>query len=305
MPMYRHYDRAALDQQYDARATVADIEPTLRRYAEGSAAARATLPCVLDVAYGPRADETLDIFPAASAAAGPDAPVFVFVHGGYWRLLSKDDSAFMAPTFTRAGATVVAINYTLAPAATLDRIVDQCRRALAWTHRHISAHGGDPRRIHVCGSSAGGHLVGMLLAGGWHTDYGVPDDVVRGATVLSGLFELEPLVHTKVNGWMHMTPQDAQRNSPVSHLPRIGCPLIVSYGQNETDEFVRQSSEYLGAWWARGFPGAYVPMPGTNHFDIILHLNEAASPLTQAVLRQMGLGAGPDVGPAPDSSRRP
>ncbi|MDE1946992.1 MAG: alpha/beta hydrolase [Burkholderiales bacterium] len=284
-PVWRGFDQAALDREYDARATVPDIQPILRRYAEGSAAARAALPCVLDVAYGEHADETLDLFPAAT----PGAPVFVFVHGGYWRLLSKNESSLMAPAFTAAGATVVAVNYSLAPAATLDRIVDQNRRALAWIHRHIGEHHGDARRIHLGGSSAGAHLVGMLLAGGWHADHGVPEDLVRGALLLSGLYELEPLVHTHVNAWMRLSPEDALRNSPLAHLPARGCPLICAYGENETAEFRRQTDAFLAAWQARGFEGRQVPMPGTNHFDIVLQLNDPASALTQAVFRQMGL----------------
>lgn len=287
MALYRDFEQAELDVQYDARGTVPDIAPVLRAYATKSAAARAVLPGVLDVPYGEHADETLDIFPAAT----PDAPVFFFVHGGYWRLLSKDDSSFMAPAMTAAGATVVSINYSLAPAVTLDRIVEQTRRALAWVYQHIAQHHGDPSRIHVCGSSAGGHLVGMLLADGWHANHGVPEDVIRGAAPLSGLFDLEPIVHTHVNGWMHLSPADALRNSPVAHLPRIGCPLLVSYGETETAEFKRQSDDYLQAWRSRGFAGDYVSMPDTNHFDIIMHLNNPASPLTQAIFRQMGLAS--------------
>src|SRR3546814_15083865 len=85
-------------------------------YADYSAQARAGLPASLAVPYGGHPDETLDIFPAEKAGA----PVFVFIHGGYWRALSKDDSSFMAPVFHAAGATVVAGNYSLAPAG-LDR----------------------------------------------------------------------------------------------------------------------------------------------------------------------------------------
>lgn len=286
MTRYHGYDQAGLDLQYNARATVPDITPILARYAQGSALARASLPCVLDLAYGAHPDETLDIFPAAQVGA----PVFVFIHGGYWRLLSKDDSCFMAPAFTQAGATVVAVNYSLAPKATLDRIVDQTRRALAWVYHHIGEHGGDARRIHACGSSAGGHLVGMLLAAGWHEPYGVPTDVLRGAVPLSGLFDLEPIVHTQVNDWMHLTPEDARRNSPLAHLPATGCPLLVSYAETETAEFKRQSDAYLSAWRSSGFAGACLPLPGTNHFDIVLQLNDPASALTQAVFHQMGLG---------------
>ncbi|MDM9561139.1 alpha/beta hydrolase [Bordetella petrii] len=286
--LYRQYDRAALDVQYNARATVPDIQPILAQYTAQSRAARETLPCVADVAYGDHPDELLDIFPAAPRAG---APVFVFIHGGYWRLLSKDDSCNMAPAFTRAGAVVVTVNYSLAPAVTLDRIVDQNRRALAWVYRHIARHGGDPRRIHVCGSSAGGHLVGMLLAGGWHARYGVPADVVAGAAPLSGLFDLRPLVHTHVNEWMRMSPADAERNSPALLPPGAACPLLASYGATETDEFKRQTDDYLQAWRARGLPARYVPMPDTNHYDIVLTLNDPASPLTRAIFAQMGLAA--------------
>jgi len=198
-------------------------------------------------------------------------------------------SLFKEFAFTLAGAVVVSVNYSLAPAVTLDRIVDQNRRALAWIHHHIAEYGGDPSRIHICGSSAGGHLVGALLAGGWHAGYDVPPGVVRGAAPLSGLFDLRPLVHTHINEWMRMSDADAIRNSPALHLPQAGCPLVVSYGESETDEFKRQSDDYLAAWRARGFPGRYVPMPGTNHFDIVLTLNDPNSPLTQAIFEQMGL----------------
>ncbi|WMD18747.1 alpha/beta hydrolase [Achromobacter seleniivolatilans] len=299
--LYRNYDRAGLDVQYNARATVPDILPILKKYADDSATARQSLDCALDVPFGDHPDELLDIFPAAcatpAASGTANAPVFVFIHGGYWRLLSKSDSSGMAPAFTQAGAVVVSVNYSLAPAVTLDRIVDQNRRALAWIHRHIAEYGGDPKRIHICGSSAGGHLVGALLSSGWHASYEVPHDVIRGAAPLSGLFDLRPLVHTHINEWMRLNEASAIRNSPALQLPQTGCPLVVSYGESETAEFKRQSDDYLAAWRERGFPGQYVPMPGTNHYDIVLTLNDPDSPLTRAIFEQMGL--------APASSRIP
>src|SRR5258707_14337319 len=121
---------------------------------------------------------------------------------------------FPYTTLFRSGAVVVALTYSLAPAVTLDRIVDQTRRALAWVHAHIARYGGDPGRIHVCGSSAGGHLAGMLLTRGWHADYGVPQGVGRGAPPLSGPFDLRPPVHTPINEWSRPSEQDALRNRP-------------------------------------------------------------------------------------------
>ena len=273
--------RAALDAQYNARATVPDIAPMLRDYAELSAQARATLPCALNVAYGEHPDETLDIFSTQTATPGA---VFIYLHGGYWRLLSKDDSSFMAPTLTRAGMTVVAVNYSLAPAVTLDRIVDQTRRAVAWVHKHIGQYQGDPRRLVVAGSSAGGHLAAMVLARGWQAAYGMDADAIKAAVLLSGLYDLTPLLHTHINDWMRLSEADARRNSPLFELPDRGPAVLVSYGDNETAAFKQQSQDYLAAWRAQGFRGEYVDMPTTNHFDLVLHLNRPDCPLVQKLL---------------------
>ena len=279
-------DRATLDLQYNARATVPDIAPMLRDYASISAQARDTLPCTLNVAYGAHPDEILDIFPAQGESPGP---VLIYLHGGYWRLLSKDDSSFMAPTLTQAGITVVAVNYSLAPAVTLDHIVDQTRRAVAWVHHHIEQYYGDGRRLIIAGSSAGGHLAGMVLASGWQQRYGMDATAIAGAVLLSGLYDLTPLVETHINEWMRLSLEDAQRNSPLFALPTHGAPILVSYGSNETAEFKRQSQDYLAAWQAKGFRGEYVDMPNTNHFDLVLHLNRPESPLVQKLLKLLAL----------------
>jgi arylformamidase len=284
MAIYRDFDQAALDHQYNARATVADIEPFLERYAAISRHMRETLPCRLDLAYGPSPAERLDLFPA-----GAGAPLFVFFHGGYWRMLGKGDSAFMAGAFTQPGAAVAVIDYALAPAATLDEIVRQCRAAIAWLYGHAAGLGCDPERIHIGGSSAGGHLVGMCLAGGWHDALGVPETVIKGALALSGLFDLEPVRLSNVNDWIRLDAAAARRNSPVHHIPRHGCPLIVSHGGSESDEFKRQTAIYAAAWRDAGHAVSVVDMAQCNHFDIALALADPDSPLTGAMFDQMGL----------------
>ncbi|MBT8766915.1 alpha/beta hydrolase [Metapseudomonas boanensis] len=276
---------AYFDVQYNARASVDDFDQYPRQYRALSDAAHASLPCFKDVAYGPGAGERLDIFPASR----PDAPVLLFIHGGYWRALSKADSAFMAPALTAAGACVVVLDYDLAPTVTLDHIVDQARRALAWLYLHIGEFGGDPQHLYASGSSAGGHLAGMLLAGGWQTEYGVPATVLRGALPISGLFDLRPLLLTHINGWMNLDEAAAIRNSPAFQLPAEGGELVVSYGALETEEFARQSEEYLAAWTSQGLPGHLVATPGKNHFDVVLELGQAGTPLYQAAIELMGL----------------
>jgi arylformamidase len=290
MPLaYRYYDAETLDRQYNARATVEDISPFLEAYREQTASARASLTCHLGLRYGVSPAERLDVFPARSAAR--PSPVFVYLHGGYWRLLDAADSGFMAPAFTQAGICVVAVNYALAPDVSLDEIVRQCRAALAWIFGHIREFGGDAARVHVAGSSAGGHLAAMLIAPGWQAQFDLPEDAVAGATLLSGLYDLEPMQMTYVNEWVQLDAAAAHRNSPMFHLPARPLPLVFSYAPNETDEFKRQTETYLAACRAVGCRCEFVNMPGTNHFDLPLATADPATALTTAIFRTMGVRA--------------
>lgn len=277
--LYRGMDRATLDREYSPVGTVPSIDPFLARYAELSAKARATLPCHLDVAYGPGEDETVDVFPA-----GPGAPVFVFLHGGYWRRLSKDESSFMAKAFIEAGIAVAAVNYTLAPEASLDEIVRQCRAAVAWLHANGPEFGIDPDRIFAGGSSAGAHLAAMLLADGWHDAFGVPEDVIKGASLASGLYDLEPVRLCHPNDWLNLDAASAARNSPILHLPDHGCPILVVWSDTETSEFRRQSRDFADAWAAKGLPVTAYGIPDRNHFDNILDLADPVRPFTRDTL---------------------
>ena len=286
MSVYRDFDQETLDREYRIRDSIPlpEFEAAIARYGEVSARMRELPGARLDQPFGPAPEEVMDIFPA-----GDGAPLFVFIHGGYWRMLSQRESSFMAETFTNAGVAVVTINYGLAPATTLDEIVRQCRSAIAWLHANAADFGGDPGRIHISGSSAGGHLVGMMLAAGWHDEFGVPEDVISGACALSGIHELEPIRLSEINAWLDLDDAAVARNSPIRHLPAHGCALIVSYGGSETAEFKRQTDAYAAAWRAKGFPCRHVEMTACNHFDLPLAWCDADSALTRAVLDQIGL----------------
>ena len=283
--IYRYWNQAELDHQMSARGTVPDVMPFVAAYARESARMRATLPCKVEVPYGPSAAERLDYFPART----PNSPIFVFIHGGYWRALDAADSSFMAKTLVEAGAAVVAVNYELAPIASLDEIVRQCRAAIAWVWTHANDLNGDRARIHVSGSSAGGHLGGMMVAGGWAQDFGLPEGVIQSASLLSGLFDLEPVRLSNCNEWVQLNPASAWRNSPLHNLPSRALPLIISYAPNETEEFKRQSEIYGAACAARGCAVDYVMEPGTNHFDLPIRFMDPQAALTRTTLRVMGL----------------
>ncbi|GGJ72082.1 alpha/beta hydrolase [Streptomyces brasiliensis] len=280
-----------LDAQYDARASVPDYDVYARLYRSLSDEAYAALPHK-EAAYGPGAREILDVFPQPPHA---DAPVFVFVHGGYWRALSKEESAFVAPMLHRAGAVVVSVDYALAPGATLPQIVDQVRRAVAWTHREIAAYGGDPGHVVICGSSAGGHLAGMVLADGWHDRYGIPVDAVTGGLLISGLHDLTPLLRTRVNGWLDLNLSSARENSPLFHLPAAPkAPLVACHGALESEEFIRQTRGIADTWAACGGRARYASVPDRDHFSIAVDLSDPESTVGAAALNLLGLDCAGD-----------
>ncbi|WP_246533281.1 hypothetical protein [Pseudomonas lalucatii] len=132
--------------------------------------------------------------------------------------------------------------------------------------------------------------MGILLAGGWQADYGVPDDVLRGSLSISDLFDLHPLLSTHINGWMSLDADAAQRNSPLFNLPQSAGELVVSHGALETAEFARQSQAYLTAWRECGLPGRFVETPQKNHFDVVLEPGQPGAPLHDAVLQLMDIG---------------
>jgi arylformamidase len=275
-------DRQALDREYFARGTVPDVDMHIDAYARLSRAAKQSLRNESDIAYGPGADETLDIFPSAVGA-----PLFVFIHGGFWRALSKDESSFMAPAFNQAGIAVAALNYSLAPVASIDEIVRQTRLALVWLWRNSERFGVDAKRIHVCGSSAGGHLAAMLLERQWQAKERLPPDLIASATLFSGLFDLEPLRHCHVNDWMSLTKVQTRRNSPL-HLPvAAGTSMHVAFAETDTNEFKRQSRDYAKYCGEAGAGVTCVEYANTNHFDVVLKLAETGTTVFRDVVRHI------------------
>lgn len=285
--LYRDFaTQEELDAQYDLTRTVPDVEVYSRFYDEESALVRSELDHRLGVPFGPTLAEHVDIYPA-----GEGAPVFVYVHGGYWARRTSREFGFVARGPVSRGAAAVVTNYALCPDVTMDEIVRQTRAAVAWVYRNARDFGGDPKRIHVAGHSAGGHLTAMLLSTRWEDDYGLPADIIKGAAVISGLFDLAPFPYTGLQPKLQLTWDQVRRNSPILHIPDAASPgtppLLIAYGEDEPDEMVRQSEEYLAAWKSSGLEGVRLVLSGKNHYDVIDGFLDAGSPLCSAVLERV------------------
>ncbi len=279
MPVYRNFDQEELDREYNTRADVPDFQSFFDRWAADSANVRETIGGMIDIAYGPGPRERLDVF-----AVEPVAPVVVFIHGGYWRAFDKNYYSFLAPPLNKAGISLVAISYPLAPAATMDEIVAAVRRAFLWIWRHGADYGLDPRRLHAFGHSAGGHLTAEAMSADWPAiDSGAPADLIKGGFGLSGLYDLEPIRLSFLNADVRLDAAMANRNSPIHHVPRADAPLVLSVGGAESSEFHRQQKAYAAAWRAAGNRAIEIPAPGHNHFTIVDELAVPESALFAAL----------------------
>ena len=283
--LYRDFaTQEELDAQYDPERTVPDPGVYAKFYERESEKLRSEGNHRLNVPFGPTLAEHVDLYPA-----GPGAPVLVYVHGGYWRARTGREFGFVARGPGSRGIATVVPNYELCPRVTIDEIVRQARAALAWTYKNAESFGGDPDRIHVAGHSAGGHLVAMLLTTDWEGEYGLASDFIKGATVISGLFDLAPFPYTFLQPKLQLTWDQVGKNSPILQIPAASSPLLVAYGGDETDEFKRQSEAFLGAWGAKGHSGERLVLPGKNHYDVIDGFLDAESPLLSAIFGRMGL----------------
>ena len=284
--LYRGYDQAGLDKQYE-RLVADDSYAIFDRWRARSDASASTRPATLDIAYGQAATERLDIFPAKDS----NAPILVYIHGGYWIWKDKADFRFVAEGVVDAGVTLVVINYALTPDHDMDEIVRQVRAAVAFTWKNAGGLiPGDRDRIFLSGHSAGGHLTAIAAATDWPAfDAALPADIVAGGIAISGLYDLEPIRLSYLNETVGLDAAMAHRNSPL-HALRPGMPpLTLVVGGAESDEFKRQQADFAAALTAAGNAVATEEVAGLHHFAVIETIADAGSPLQQAVLQRMGM----------------
>ncbi len=267
--------RAQLDADYTARncTTNDDFTRIIAAYASHSKAAQTLPGTTLALRYDADSTQTLDLY-----SAGENHPVLLFIHGGYWRALSKDHSAFMAPMLAANGIATAVPDYALAPDASLGEITRQMRAAFAHLWHNAAALGINRDRIVVAGSSAGGHLAAALAMPGWQGEFDLPDTAVHACLPISGLFELAPIAASHVQDWLNLSQAEVEALSPLRHAVGTARSLI-AVAEHETPGFHRQSSAYADALNA-----TQITIPARNHFDVILDLMQPNTRLSKALL---------------------
>lgn len=283
--VWLNMDQNELDDAYDQNVYAPNAPQLHKRRETKSEEVRQRLG-FKRVAYGPTPIEQLDIY----ATKRPNAPINIFIHGGAWRAGLAKEFADPAEMFVHAGAHFVVPDFinVIEAGGTLMPMAEQVRRAVASVYKNAASFGGDPNRIYISGRSSGSHLAGVALITDWPKDFDVPSDVIKGALLSSGMYDLKPVRLSKRGAYVKFTDEMEDALSTQRHLQRINCPVIVAHGTYETPEFQRQSRDFAAALKAAGksvqlITGHY------NHFEMPETLGNPYGLLGRAVLEQMKL----------------
>lgn len=266
-----------LEQQYNNRAAVPDHGDIAAVWDRDSAAYRDKAQAELDIPYGDTGRTCFDFFPAEGAA---DAPLIAYIHGGFWRSRDRKTYSFVARAFNERGLSVAVPSYDLCPDVSVLDIIGQMRAFMRVLWEKTQ------QRPAVVGNSAGGQLAAAMFATDWSQVEGVPDDLVRHAYGLSGLYDLQPCCEISVNEDLKLTRDTAIASSPVFWpLPGHARDYVAAVGEKESDEFKRQSRQICDRWTKAGARAEYVEIPDANHFTIVNALTAPRSPMADRVVR--------------------
>ena len=287
--VWLNMDQKELDDAYDQSVWAPNQQHVSKRRAVWSESIRARLRAER-FSYGPTEIETLDIYKTTRW----NAPIRIFIHGGAWRGGSAKDSAYPAEMFVTAGAHYVAVDFVSVGDArgNLTPMADQVRRAVAWVYKNAARFGGDPNRLYLSGHSSGAHLAGVVLVTDWQKDFGLPDEIVKGALLISGMYDLRPVRLSKRSEYVKFTDEMEQGLSTQRHLDKLKTPVILAHGTLESPEFQRQTREFAAVVKATRKPVQLIVGEGYNHFELPETFGNPYGLLGRVALEQMQLTPG-------------
>jgi len=281
-------DQQELDDAYDQSVYAFNQSNIAERRRANSEIALKALGPPQRVAYGPTELEKLDIYRTKRA----NAPINIFIHGGAWQNGRAAEFTYQAEPFVKAGAHYVVPDFINVREAGGDlfAMVEQVRRAVAWVYRNATSFGGDPSALYLTGHSSGGHLGGCIVTTDWASQ-DLPLDILKGALLGSGMYDLKAVRLSKRNQYVKFTDAMEEELSAQRHIDRLHTPLILTHGTLETPEFQRQTRDFYAAVKAAGKPVELRVGVGYNHYETRETLGNPYGFMGRAAFEQMKLAA--------------
>lgn len=269
-----------LEKGYNVRLLVDDFDGLIEKWSYWSEKFRGEVDSTLNCQYGSGEKDKLDIFRCGE----PNAPLFVFVHGGYWQRGDKSIYSFVAESFVNSGIDVALIGYQLCPGASMTNIVEKIREAIVWIWNNADDYLISKHRINVSGHSAGGHITGMMLATDWSMiSNDIPKDIIKTGVPISGLFQLDPIRETTIADALGLDDQESLALSPHFYKPVTEAPILVTLGGGETPEFFWQTDKFFHRWKDFKAPLDYFAEPDVDHFGVVERLADSKSQIFNKV----------------------
>jgi arylformamidase len=280
------YDQHDMDEMYDQSVFAFNQKAVLARSDANNVVATATIGKSERFAYGSDPIEGVDVWKTKR----PNAPVLIYLHGGSWQSGRSADFALYAEPYINAGAHFVSVDFTNVRATKGDLfpMVDQCRRAVAWTYRNAAKFGGDPERVYLCSRSSGSHLAGCVVVTDWEK-MGLPRTVLKGAVMGSGMYDLKPVRMSARSKFVNFTDEMEHELSAMRHINRIHTPLVLAIGTLETPEFQRQSRDFAAALTKAGKPVEVIVGEHYNHFEVGDTIGHPYQLIGRALMKMMNL----------------
>jgi arylformamidase len=261
-----------------------DLSDLMESWAARSASYRTVADAALDQPYGDDPREKIDIF----YCVANDAPLLIYLHGGYWQRGDKSIYSFIARSFVEQDIDVAIVGYPLCPQVSLTELVDSVRKAIIFLFNNASSLKIDRDRFNICGNSAGGHLVTMMMSTHWSDiDSGLPNELIKFGVPISGLYDLEPLRYTTLNEAVRLGTEEAKTNSPRFSKPVSSAPILAAVGGAETPVFFTQMDGLIQSWQSKECVIEQHVEDNADHFDVIECLGDSASELFQNILKRI------------------
>lgn len=283
-PVFLTYTQEQLDEAYDLSVWIPNVRAYEGRATTASEAVRQAMPPRVE-RYGPDDADLVDIF-APPGAHG--VPVMVYLHGGAWIRNTRQDASYPAPTFVGKGAAFLVPDFPSLASVRMPHMVTACQRALEWAVKNASSFGGDPNRVFLAGHSSGAHLAACVLGTDW-TQRGLPANAIKGALLMSGVYDLYPVMLSSRSTFVHITLEEEAALSPARHLDRLTCPIAVMSGDGDSPEYKRQSAVFAEMLQGMGKLHSRTVVFAANHLQEAEQLGQPDSQVSQVALSLLGL----------------
>jgi hypothetical protein len=251
-----------------------------------------------NLAYGTAHErQVLDVHTPAGAK---NLPVVFWIHGGGWQTGDKAGVQQKPAAFTARGYVFVSTNYRLMPQSDMGTIIRDVAQSLAWVHKNIAAHGGDPTRVFVMGHSSGAQLAALVCTDDRYLKaHGVPFSILKGCVPVDGDTYDVPAIVTngEVRRRLHGQPEPkfghrakfgtAEQHrefSAVTHVARgQDIPPFLLLHITENPDTAAQAFRLGTVLRDAGIAAKLVAARDTTHNGINANLGGAGDPTTQEI----------------------